>query len=120
MLLNIGLETIIYVNHKSKALLFMKMQVLMLQQEQLKTLFDTVPGKVLILSKTNGEASAPKSLYSNREMNRFFGCNVVKKDSDAKGCSNAFRAPTRRQIFEREDHDGAVKRKKDISIVSRS
>ena len=65
MLINLGIETIIYVNHKSKAQLFMRMKVLMLQQEQLKSLFDTVPDKVLIFSKTS-EARAPKSLYSNR------------------------------------------------------
>ena len=43
-------------------------------------LFDTVPDKVLIFSKTS-EASAPKSLYSNRQMNKFFGCDVVKTDA---------------------------------------
>ena len=79
VLLILGAESIIYVNHKAKANLFMRMQVISLQQEQLKNLFDTMPDKVLILSKTS-EASAPKSLYSNRQMNDFFGCDVVNSE----------------------------------------
>ena len=65
VLLDLGVESIIYVNHKAKVELFMRIKVTEFQQEQLMDLFDTVPDKVLIFSKTS-EASAPKSLYSNR------------------------------------------------------
>ena len=78
----------------------MRMKVLMLQQEQLKNLIDTVPDKVLIFSKTS-EASAPKSLYSNHRMNEFFGCNVVEKDKLAKG--KRLNAPTWRKLFEKTE-----------------
>ena len=63
--MDLGIESIIYVNHKAKVELFMRVKVTEFQQEQLMDLFDTVPDKVLIFSKTS-EASAPKSLYSNR------------------------------------------------------
>ena len=59
------MEAIIYVNHKAKANLFMRIKVIALQEEQLKNLLDTVPDKVLIVTKTS-EASVPKSIYSNK------------------------------------------------------
>ena len=42
-----------------------------------------MPDKVLICSKAN-EAQAPKSIYSNKQMNTFFGCNVVRQNSSVK------------------------------------
>ena len=65
-------------------------------------LFDTVPDKVIIYSKTS-EASAPKSLYSNRQMNTFFGCDVVKSDAiSRREKSTVTKAPSKRTIF--SDH----------------
>ena len=58
-------EAVLYSNHRAKAILFMRMEVSALQEEQLRRLLDTVPDKVLISSQAN-EDSAPKSIYSNR------------------------------------------------------
>lgn len=55
----------------------MQIKVMLRQEEQLRNLLDTVPGKVLIVSKPS-EANAPRSLYSNREMNDFYGGDVVE------------------------------------------
>ena len=88
----------------------MRIKVIEFQQEQLMNLFDMVPDKVLIYSKTS-EASAPKSLYSNRQMNNFFGCNVVKTDATSRKRLNKKKkslnskiptAPSKRAIF--QDH----------------
>ena len=62
-------------------------------------LFDMVPDKVLIYSKTS-ESSAPKSLYSNRQMNTFFGCDFVKTDSISRTMKAPnVTAPSKRKIF---------------------
>ena len=58
-------EAVLYSNHRAKAILFMRMEVSALQEEQLRSLLDTVPDKVLITSQAN-EDSAPKSIYSNK------------------------------------------------------
>ena len=46
----------------------------------MKNLFDTVPDKVLIYTRMREALVAPKSLYSNRQMNEFFGSDVVNMD----------------------------------------
>ena len=103
ILLVLSMESIMYVNHKAKANLFMRIKVIALQEEQLKNLLDTVPDKVLIMSKTS-EASAPKSLYSNRQMNELFGCDVVYSDKlyrsqKSRKQVSKKEAPTRQKIF---------------------
>ena len=40
-------------------------------------MLDSVPDKVLICTQAL-EAAAPKSVYSNQQMNTFFGCDVVR------------------------------------------
>jgi len=100
----LGMEGIIYVNHKAKANLFMRIKVIALQEEQLKNLLDTVPDKVLIVSKPS-EAIAPRSLYSNRGMNEFFGGDIVemstrsKKEISGRRKGASLQDPTKRAIF---------------------
>lgn len=98
-----GLESIIYVNHKAKANLFLQIKVIAIQEEQLKNLLDTVPDKVLIVSKPS-DAVAAKNLYSNRQMNEFFGGDVVElsklcREHKAPDMKSRLRDPTKRSIF---------------------
>ena len=75
-ILVLGIESIIFVTHKAKSNLFLRIKVTALQEDQMQNLLNTVPDKVLICSKAS-EGSMPISLYSNRQMNNFFGCDVV-------------------------------------------
>ena len=60
----ITLESILYVNHRAKAKLFLQMKMISMQEQQISNLLDMVPDKVLICSKAK-ESSAPRALYSN-------------------------------------------------------
>ena len=44
------IESIIYVNHREKALLFLRIKLTAFQEEQIKNIFNSVPDKVLISS----------------------------------------------------------------------
>lgn len=57
-------ESVLYTNHRAKAVLFMRVKVTALQEEQLRDLLDTVPDQVLICTKAS-ESREPKSIYSN-------------------------------------------------------
>ena len=76
-------ESVLYSNHRSKAVLFMRIKLTALQEEQLRNLLDTVPDKVVITSQPS-EDRAPKSFYSNRQMNEFFGCDFISMDRQSR------------------------------------
>jgi len=65
-----------FCNMRSKALLFMQVRKMGMQERQLSNLLDSLPDKVLICTKAQ-EGKAPKSIYSNMQMNAFFGCDLV-------------------------------------------
>lgn len=54
-----------YCSMRSKALLFLRVKVMSMQEKQLSNLLDAIPDKVLISTRVQ-EARAPKSIYSNR------------------------------------------------------
>ena len=62
---------------RSKAQLFLRLKVTSMQERQLSHLMDSMPDKFLISTLAH-EARAPKSIYSNKQMNTFFGCDMVK------------------------------------------
>ena len=70
------------------------MLVSRLQQTQLYDLLDSVPDKVLICSK-KGDERTPDNLYSNREMNRFFGTDIVLNDHRSGRIEGVSRSKTR-------------------------
>ena len=86
------IEIISYVNHKEKAQLFLKIKQTAFQQEQIQNLLNTVPDSVLISSLAT-ESKAPLTIYSNRQMNNFFGCDTIFKDRMSKN------RPLQRRIF---------------------
>ena len=69
-------EFVFYLQLKAQAKLFLSMKVTGMQQKQMFNLLDTVPDKVLICSQAK-EKSRPEAIYSNRQMNEFFGKNLV-------------------------------------------
>ena len=66
-----------YCSMRSKALLFLRVKVMSKQERQLSNLLDAMPDKFLISTRVQ-EARAPKSIYSNKQMDTFFGCNMVE------------------------------------------
>ena len=62
---------------RSKAQLFLRLKVTSMQEKQLSHLMDSMPDRFLISTLAH-EARAPKSIYSNKQMNTFFGCDMVK------------------------------------------
>lgn len=83
LIFSLMFESVLYSNHRSKAGLFMRIKLTALQEDQLRNLLDTVPDKVLITSQPS-ENSAPKSFYSNRQMNEFFGCDFISMDRQSR------------------------------------
>ena len=63
-------ESFFFSLYKSKAKLFLKIKVSMLQQDQLFNLLDSVPDKVMIC-KYQLESLKPKQIYRNNKMSKF-------------------------------------------------
>ena len=93
ILIYIAVEAIVYMNYHAKASLFLRVQVANMQEEQMQNLINTMPDMVLICSKPF-EDSLPKSVYSNRKMNAFFGCNLVLNET-----SKTKKRPAKKKIF---------------------
>lgn len=81
VLFSLLFESVLYTNHRAKAILFLRTNVTALQMEQLRSLLDSVPDQVLITTRAT-ENRAPKSLYTNEKMNKFFGCDLVKLEKE--------------------------------------
>jgi len=62
---------------RAKLLLFIKIQTVKRQEQQLSDLLDAVPDSVFICSKnifdSDGISKGPKCVYANFKMNSFFG-----------------------------------------------
>ena len=72
------LEIISYITYKVKANLFLKIKIAKMQEEKFQNLLNTVPDKVLICTQVR-EDGFTKSIYSNYQMNKFFGSNIVDR-----------------------------------------
>ena len=70
-------ELALYINFKARAKLFIQNQMSQKQQEQLGELLNSVPDSVMICTKGD-ESRAPRPVYGNSHINRFFGHSVVK------------------------------------------
>ena len=82
LFLVVFIESANYCSMRSKALLFQRVKEMGRQEQQLSNLLDAVPDKVLISTRAL-EAKAPKSVYSNRQMNTFYGCNMAARNITA-------------------------------------
>jgi len=76
LLFSSAFEASLYINMKAKADLFLKMQTNKQQECQLSELLDKVPDSVFICTR-GSEATAPKPVYANLNMTKFFGRDIL-------------------------------------------
>lgn len=68
-------EMIFYVQYNAQAKLYLSLKVTDFQQKQLFNVLDTVPDKVLIVSRGSDQKLA-KAEYANRKIQNFFGSDL--------------------------------------------
>ncbi len=96
-------ELCFFVQAKANTKLFLALKITDFQQKQLFNLLDSVPDKVLIVSRGN-ENQLAKAVYTNRQMTEFFGSDptapMTQSNSNRKQRKGEKRHPMKNRIFE--------------------
>jgi len=84
VLLGLLCEIAFYLQMRSKANLFLQLQLVKAQQTQLKDVLDLVPESVFVCTK-GCEQHPSRPVFANSKTNKFFGADIMKVSKNRKG-----------------------------------